>query len=181
MVAGADAAGGEIHFAGLRFGERNQFLHRFGRHVRIDDQQIRRFGEQRDRCEVAQRFIGQFQIEAGVDRHRADGGLHQRVAVGHRAFGDFTGDVAGGAAAVVDDHLLSEGFAEFLREQAADDVAGAAGREGQHQADRAFGVGGRADGRHGGSCDEDGEAGEAGDHVHGVLPGIAAGLGRRRL
>src|SRR5262249_61283200 len=56
-----------------------------------------------------------------------DGALQQRVAVVRRVRNQIGGDVAAGAAAVLDDELLTELLAERLREHARGDVAGGAG------------------------------------------------------
>ena len=67
--------------------------------------------------------------------------LEQRIAVGRGCRDDFRGDVAPRAGAVVDDDLLAELLARRLSDDARKVIGAAAGREGDHEAKRAVGIG----------------------------------------
>ena len=54
---------------------------------------------------------------------------HDGVTVGRRFRDDLGSELAAGAAAIVDHDLLTEGLAQFMRDDAADDVGAAAGRK----------------------------------------------------
>jgi hypothetical protein len=58
----------------------------------------------------------------------------QRVAVGRRVHHLLRGDVAAGAGLVLDDHRLADRGLHLLGDQAGHDVGGAAGREGDDDA-----------------------------------------------
>src|SRR6516162_6552536 len=62
-----------------------------------------------------------------LEASASDGALQQRVAVVRRVRHEIGGDVAAGAAAVLDDELLAELLAERLREHARGDIARGAG------------------------------------------------------
>ncbi len=70
MRQAAGAGGREIEFAGLRFGQPNQFVHVLRRNVAGDGQHFRHFRHQRDRLQILQRIVGDF-FHAGADRKRA--------------------------------------------------------------------------------------------------------------
>ncbi len=72
----------------------------------------------------------------GRDRAEADG-----VAVGRRLRDRVHADIAAGAALVVDVELFAQPFRQLLRNEACDQVTGAAGRERHDDADRPRGVG----------------------------------------
>jgi len=89
-----------------------------------------------DRLDVAEKI----EIELVIQR-RVDGvcrrDKQKRVAVGCRLGGEVGADDAAGAAAVIDEDLLAEPFAELVGDDAADHVVAAAGRERDDHADRA--------------------------------------------
>ena len=60
MRQAADAGGGEIEFAGLRLGERDQLGHVVGGNVARDDQHFRHRHHQRDRREILAHVVGDF-------------------------------------------------------------------------------------------------------------------------
>ena len=70
-------------------------------------QHVRRIHELGDRRKILERIVGQVLEQRRVDRDRGRG-EQQRVAVGRRARDLAHADVAGGAAAVVDDDALAE-------------------------------------------------------------------------
>ena len=98
--------------------------------------------EKGDGREVARDVVGHGGIEAGVHRQRAGRADAERVPVRRRLGDGVHADVAAGAGAVVDDQRLAEPGLHAGREDAADDVAAAARREGDDEADRAAGEGG---------------------------------------
>jgi hypothetical protein len=65
----------------------------------------------------------------------------ERVAVGRGLGDDLRAEVAARAGAVLDDDLLAEPHRELRREDAADDVGGAAGRERDDHRDDLVGPG----------------------------------------
>ena len=76
-----------------------------------------------------------------IHADRADVAHDHRVAVRRRFHRKFGGDVAVAAGAVVDEHLLAETFAEFLREHATDRVGAATGGVRDDEADRLLRIG----------------------------------------
>jgi hypothetical protein len=84
--------------------------------------------DQRDRREIPDRVVGQLLVEGRVDRVAARD-QRDRVAVRSRPRHDFRSHDAVGARAVLDDHLLPQALAELGRDDAADRVVPAAGRE----------------------------------------------------
>ena len=92
--------------------------------------------DERDRHEVLHGIVGKVLVEARVDRVRADGAAHDRVAVG-RGLGDLGGtEPAARARLVLDDHGLAERDAQLLGDGAAHDVRAAACGERNDVADR---------------------------------------------
>jgi len=73
----------------------------------------------------------------GHDRGRAGRRQAERVAVGWRLGDDVVADQAAAAAAIVDDHRLLDLLGEGLGDRAHQQVARAAGGEGQDDLDRA--------------------------------------------
>ena len=127
MQRAADAAGAILDVAGLGFGERDEFLDRLGRQIRIDRERVRARCEQRDRRKRLQRVVGQL-VERRIDRMR-DGDDQQRVAVGRRLRHQLGADDAAGAGLVLDDELLAEPLAELRADDARQDVVEPARRE----------------------------------------------------
>src|SRR5205807_10342889 len=85
--------------------------------------------------EVLDEIESEIGCDHGVDGV-GDGALQQRVAVVGRVRHEIGGDVAAGAAAVLDDELLAEPLGERLREHARGDVARGAGTEADDDAHR---------------------------------------------
>ena len=79
-------------------------------------------------------------VEIGIDRDRAGGRHHQRVAVGRGAGRDPRADHAGRAAAIVDHHRLAELGRKLVGDDAPDHIDAAAGRERHDQRDRFGGI-----------------------------------------
>ena len=96
--------------------------------VRARHRDQRQQRDQADRREVAQRVVACLRQEDGTDavRERAD---HQRVAVRRLAGDGFGRDQRVRARPVLDDDRLAERRRHVLRDDARDDVGGAAGGE----------------------------------------------------
>ena len=113
--------------AGFRLGERDEFLHALApaatdaRPARTDTTT-----PSRSACKSFTGSNGELLVYRRADGDRRIG-EHQRVAVGRRLGGDFRRDVAAGARAIVDHHLLPQRLRELLRRHARDRVAAAAG------------------------------------------------------
>src|SRR5262249_61302598 len=101
----------------------------------VHDHDVRQRREQRDRREVLDDVVSEIGRDGGIDGV-GDGALQQRVAVVRRMRHEIGGDVAAGAAAVLDDELLAELLAERLRQHARGDVARGAGTEADDDAHR---------------------------------------------
>ena len=118
-----------------RLGERDQLLDGAHRQRRVDDEHLRHQARERDRREILERIVAGVGNERRHDRERV-GDREQRVAVGRRFRDELRADEAARARPIVDDHLLTEPFAEPRRERADDEVDVAAGRERHDDADR---------------------------------------------
>ena len=136
----------------------------------MHQQQQRKVADARDDAEVAQRIIGQIFVDRRIDRERTGRGAGDGVAIvgcGHH--GLQPGDAIG-TGAVVDDDLLADALAEFLRDDARHEIDTTTRREWHDHADRFVGVGlCRGDG--GAECgDRAGCGAEQGFDLHdGVL------------
>ena len=129
MRRAAEARRAVEELTGLRFGERDEFRHRFRRNIRIDRHQVRHPCDDGDRLDVLDRIVGHVLLNILVDRvgaRRADDeGVAVRIGLGD----EIGGDVAACARLVLDDELLAVFFRELLRHEAAENVGGAAGGE----------------------------------------------------
>lgn len=104
----------------------DQFAQRARREVLACDQGVAERGRQSDRCEVAQRIVGQRPIEPGVEREIGGACDEQGVAVGRRFRGEFRADQRPGAGAILDDDRLAECLRHFFRDDARDQIEAAA-------------------------------------------------------
>ena len=93
-----------------------------------------------DGCKIMDRVVRQLGEHAGVDGER---GLNQqqRVAVRRRLRHGIGAQNTARPGAILDHELLFEGFSEFLRQHARENIAGAAGGGGGDYSHRAGGVG----------------------------------------
>jgi hypothetical protein len=137
MAEIADAGGGVIERAGLRFGERDQLGDVLDGKRRMHGQQRRQPDHRRHVDEVLHRVIGQVLVDPLVDRHRRVGRHRHGVAVGRRLLECLQADLAVGAAAVLDDNRLVQPLRQIFRNDARHHVGAAAGRVGHDHADRA--------------------------------------------
>jgi hypothetical protein len=94
----------------------------------MHDQQIGRRRHERDGRQVLHRIVRHLAHQAHVDREIARLPHQYRITVGRGLGYVLRADVAGRAAAVFDHDLLAEAFAEFLADDAREDVVRAAGR-----------------------------------------------------
>src|SRR6185369_8206732 len=78
--------------------------------------------EQRDRREILQRIVRKFAIEIRIDHKRAARGNEERVSVGRRFDDGFDANDAVRACAIVDNKRLAHHVAEFLADDASDDI-----------------------------------------------------------
>ena len=99
-----------------------------GRHVGIDDQHVRRVGDQADGNEIAREIGLGVGVEVAGDGLRGHGAQEEVVAVGGQARRDVHAQGAAGAGPVVDHHALRELVAQLLADQPRQDVGGAGGR-----------------------------------------------------
>jgi hypothetical protein len=106
----------------------------------MHDQHIRRITDQRHRREALQHVVGRLRTEVRIDRQHARRREEQRVSVGRRARHHLRADRAAATAAVIDDELRAENFAELLHEVARHHIERAAGRRGDDDADGFGGV-----------------------------------------
>jgi hypothetical protein len=111
----------------MRFRERDELLHRFRGHARIDDEHVGIRDHRRDRDHVLG-LVRQALVERVIDRVGTDVAHQDRVAVGRRGEESLNADDARGARAVVDDDRLAELGAHLVGKKARRDVGRAAGR-----------------------------------------------------
>jgi len=114
--------------------QRDVFLHVFCRQRGMHHQHQRGYADLCDGCEIPDRVVAHFRIQRDVQRDFARGAHQDGVAVSRAACCDFGPDHAGGAATVVDEHLLSQPVSEQLGDRAAEDVGAAARRVGDDHA-----------------------------------------------
>ena len=129
------AVAGRCHLDGAGIGPRigEELRHRPCRHGRMQHHHQRLAGDACDRHDVAQEVERQIGIERAADRVRR-AAEQDGVAVGRRAHDFGCGNVAGPAALVLDVERLAELFRQPLRDNAAEDVVRAAGREADDEA-----------------------------------------------
>ncbi len=88
-----------------------------------------------DRREVVDRVVRDLGVDRRVGRRGGDRGHADVVAIGRGAREFLRAHHATAAGAVEHDHVLAQGLAQGFGHDAADDVGGAAGREGHLQRD----------------------------------------------
>jgi hypothetical protein len=139
MLAVADA--GRAEAQRRRFRERDQLLHRFCRHRRIDREEVSRaLYVVGDRREIAFGVVRERFVQARVHRKR-ERRAEQRVPVGPRFRDDVVTDDPAHAAAVVDDNRVWKLLLELPHEDARERVDVAAGWYAHHEANGACRVG----------------------------------------
>ena len=140
MTDRADAGRSVVDLSRVGLGVSDQLRDRVHRKRGMHDNRRGRVADQPDRCEI----LAGIETGIGIDPRRDGEGAgiteHQRVAV-RRGPGDLRGrNRAPGAAAVVDDELPAELFAELVGHDPRDDAGGAAGRERIDQRDWPGGI-----------------------------------------
>ncbi|MPM72283.1 hypothetical protein SDC9_119256 [bioreactor metagenome] len=99
----------------------------------VGDQDVGHHGQHAHGREVLDRVIAELAVQRLVGGH-ADGGNHQRVAVGRGLGHEVGADVAARAGAVLDDEGLAQRARGLLAQGAGDGIHGAARREGHDPA-----------------------------------------------
>ena len=136
MVGAADAGGAVIQRARLALRQRHQLGDSLHAERRVHHQDIGIGRGHADRHQVLFRIVGEFRVDARVDRDRTGLTEQQRVAVRIGALDDLGADAAIAAAAIFDHEGLAERVADFLADDARGRVRRAAGRERHDQPDR---------------------------------------------
>lgn len=136
MSAGAVTRRAESDLTGFCLGHRDQILQRLRRKIRSGEQHDLLRGDVRDRREITYRIVGQVTRQANVGGHRRYRGHDQRIAVGRGACGEFTGNYATRARAIVDYYLLAPAFTESCADGAGEHVDATTGCAGHDDADR---------------------------------------------
>ena len=143
-----DARAAVAQLAALFPGRLKKFVQRLVGRVRAHHQHGgigRDAGDRHKLVQLISGFAFQQPISRGQDGNRRQA-HQQRVAIGLGAARLADADRAAGAALVFDDDRLAQLVAQGLGNRASDGVGHAAGREGHHQRDGAFGIAG---GQHG--------------------------------
>ena len=136
-VRGAAVAVGRVREP-LALGERDQLLDVRSPHRRMHREHRLVHDQADDRSEILDEIPLEVLGEAVVDRLRR-GGDEQGVPVRGRACDGLRADVAAGAGAVLDNHVLAEKLGHLRREQPHHHVGAAAGGERHDHAHRAVG------------------------------------------
>ena len=124
-----------VERAGARLRVGDEFLQGRSRHRRMHRQHARHDRHVRHRGEVAQGVVGQVFHHERIHHMRRQQRT-DRVAVGCGARDDVARDHESAARPVVHQHGLPHRLGEALRDQARDQVVGAAGRDGDDPAHR---------------------------------------------
>src|SRR5947208_8403564 len=101
----------------------------------MDDENVRRRGEQRDRRKIRGEVIAWLAIQSHVHGMR-DVAHQNRITIGCRARRNFSSDVRAGTRPVVHDDSLADVLAEFLADNARERVRAAARWKWQDVTDR---------------------------------------------
>ena len=114
----------------------DELRHRLDRQAWIDRQEelVRRHA--RDRQQVLEHVDRHRRIDMRIDGDQAVGGHDQRVAVGLGVGGHFSGDIAVGAGAVLDEERLPHRLGQALRQEPRGDVGRPARRDRHQHLDR---------------------------------------------
>jgi hypothetical protein len=143
MRRGAGAIGTIREFIGLGLCRGDQVGDRLDRGSGIDHDDVEGARHQRHRCEIIVRVIGQFRLQARIDRIR-ERPHQQRVAV-RRAGRDALGSDNGPRPRLVlDDDGGAEILCHLLRQRAGDHIGPAARRKRHHDLDDVVGVEGQS-------------------------------------
>ena len=123
-------------FAGFRLGIGDQLGDRFHRQRIGDRAKVGHPRDDDDRRDILGLIVGHVLEHELVDGVRARRAHHEGVTVGLGLCDVVGRDVAAGAGLVLDDELLAEFLRDLCRDDAGQDVGGAAGREGNDELDR---------------------------------------------
>jgi len=117
----------------------DQLLQIVRRHRLLCDDELRRACEQRHRLEILQHVVIE-RVDSAVRHVRARAAVAERVAIGRRASNPTGADPAGGAARILDNDGLTEGYAHAFGQDARKGVARATRGERHDDRDRARGI-----------------------------------------
>ena len=134
MAGAADARGAVVH-AVRPLGEFEILGQRLGRYAGMHGQNVGEIDRQANRRDVGLRIVARVLHGVGIDRQDADIGQQDGVAVGRRAQHLAGRDIAAGAGLVVDHDRQAAALGQLLRQDAGDDVAAAARRKTDQQAE----------------------------------------------
>ncbi len=137
MVGATDAGGAVIQRVRLALRQRDELGHSLDAERGVDHEDVGIGRGHADRHQVFLRIVGEFRVDARVDRDRAGLTEQQGIAVRIGAFHDLGADAAIAAAAIFDHEGLAERVADFLAEDARGRVGRATGGKGHDQPDRA--------------------------------------------
>ena len=129
-----------IELAGLFVRQRDEFLHRRGRHRRMNDQRQVADGGRADRRKALHRVVGNARLQCGV-RHMGARGHEQGVTIGRRLPRCLGADIAARPRPVVDHHRELQPVGEFLADDARQNVDTRARRVRHDDANRPVGIG----------------------------------------
>ena len=119
---------GDVEFSGFRLRQRDQLRQGVGRQVLVGDDDKGAAGDARDRDKILSRIIGQILDGEDIRRQRRRRGPQEGVTVRRGAGGHLHANDVARAGTVLDDETLAQHTRQTLRQQATDDVRGAAGR-----------------------------------------------------
>ena len=141
MLRSTRPARTEAHVVGSRFGQRHKLFNAAYRHRRVHDQHIGQRCQQRHRCEILKRVVGQLAVQAAADGMRRNRAAQYRITVRRCLGHQLRTDGPGGAGTIIDDDLLAPGIAEALTDNARQNIRHAPRRKGHDIADGFGGIG----------------------------------------
>ena len=140
MLRGAHANRAVIELLGVFLRIIDQLEERFGRKFRVDNDDIGKRGEQTDRCKVLLWIVTEFLEQSFVCSQRPGSTHHQRITVRRGVRGGCRTGVASRAGAIFDHEVLAERCCHPAKQDARDDVAGAAGGKRHIDLNRPVGI-----------------------------------------
>jgi hypothetical protein len=135
MRIGADSCAAVVKRARPCFREIDEIAHRVRGHRGMHRQHRRRRRQVRNRREIVHHVVRHAAVEKSIghQRQRVD---RDCVAIRRRTRDGFHPDIAGGAAAIFDYHLLPQQLGQPGADDPSDDIDAAAGRERRDQTNR---------------------------------------------
>src|SRR5690606_30423985 len=118
-----------------------ELLHSLGGHIGVGQQRPGRINRLADRHQILHRIVRHALTHERWPRHQpAERADHERVSVRSRLDDQMVPYATTSAAAVVDDELLAQRFAELLRDLTGSEIRGAARRIGNDEANGTYRV-----------------------------------------